>query len=62
MDRPQTEDDGEPGAGFSVSVARAWERAQADAGFRFTYPTLGPALDDILARDRVAAPEPVRAD
>jgi NAD dependent epimerase/dehydratase family enzyme len=62
MDRPQAEDDGEPGAGFSVSVARAWERAQADAGFRFTYPTLGPALDDILARDWVAAPEPVRAD
>lgn len=37
-------------------------RRLLDAGFRFTYPTLGPALDDILARDRVAAPEPVRAD
>ncbi len=37
-------------------------RKLLDAGFRFTYPNLGPALDDILARDRVAAPEPVRAD
>lgn len=26
-DRPQTEDDGEPGTGFSVDVARAWEDA-----------------------------------
>ncbi|MET3811314.1 TIGR01777 family oxidoreductase [Arthrobacter sp. UYEF3] len=26
-DRPQTEDDGEPGTGFSVDVARAWEEA-----------------------------------
>jgi uncharacterized protein len=26
-DRPQTEDDGEPGSGFSVDVARAWEEA-----------------------------------
>lgn len=31
MDRPQTEDDGELGTGFSVSVARAWEQALADA-------------------------------
>ena len=37
-------------------------RKLLDAGFRFTYPTLGPALDDILARDRVVVPEPVRAD
>ncbi|MCK9795910.1 DUF1731 domain-containing protein [Isoptericola sp. 4D.3] len=27
LDRPQTEDDGEPGSGFSVDVARAWEAA-----------------------------------
>jgi len=27
MDRPQTERDGEPGTGFSVDVARAWEAA-----------------------------------
>lgn len=31
MDRPQTEDDGDLGTGFSVSVARAWEQALADA-------------------------------
>lgn len=36
-------------------------RKLLDAGFTFDYPILGPALDDILRRDRVAAPEPVRA-
>lgn len=36
-------------------------RRLLDAGFTADYPTLGPALDDILRRDRVAAPEPVRA-
>ncbi|PPB48195.1 TIGR01777 family protein [Arthrobacter pityocampae] len=30
-DRPQTEHDGDLGTGFSVSVARAWEQALADA-------------------------------
>ncbi|WDF33688.1 TIGR01777 family oxidoreductase [Arthrobacter agilis] len=30
-DRPQAEDDGDLGTGFSVSVARAWEQALADA-------------------------------
>jgi uncharacterized protein (TIGR01777 family) len=30
-DRPQTESDGEPGTGFSVDVARAWEAALAAA-------------------------------
>ncbi|MFJ6002984.1 DUF1731 domain-containing protein [Arthrobacter sp. NPDC092385] len=33
-----------------------------DAGFTFAYPTLGPALDEILVPDRVAASERVRAD
>ncbi|MDQ0737015.1 TIGR01777 family oxidoreductase [Arthrobacter agilis] len=37
-------------------------RRLLDAGFDFTYPTLASALDDILVRDPVAAPEPVRAD
>ncbi len=36
-------------------------RTLLDAGFEFTYPTLGPALADILPRNRLAAPEPVRA-
>ncbi len=31
QDRPQTEDDGELGSGFSVAVARAWEAAQAES-------------------------------
>jgi uncharacterized protein len=31
QDRPQTEADGEPGSGFSVDVARAWEAALAAA-------------------------------
>lgn len=30
-DRPQSEYDGEPGTGFSVDVAKAWEQALADA-------------------------------
>lgn len=30
-DRPQAEDDGELGSGFSVEVARAWEKTLADA-------------------------------
>ena len=30
-DRPQTEDDGDLGEGFSVDVARAWEAALAEA-------------------------------
>ncbi len=31
MDRPQTERDGEQGAGFSVDIAREWERAFEEA-------------------------------
>ena len=31
LDRPQTEDDGDLGEGFSVDVARAWEAALAEA-------------------------------
>ncbi|WP_104167068.1 TIGR01777 family oxidoreductase [Arthrobacter sp. SX1312] len=37
-------------------------RKLVDAGFTFDHPTLGPALDDILTPDRVAAVEPSRAD
>jgi uncharacterized protein (TIGR01777 family) len=37
-------------------------RKLLDAGFTFAYPTLGPALDEILVPDRVAASERVRAD
>ncbi|MUK01501.1 TIGR01777 family protein [Vibrio cholerae] len=36
-------------------------RILLDADFEFTYPTLRPALEDILSRNRLAAPEPVRA-
>lgn len=55
MDRPQTEDDGELGTGFSVSVARAWEQALTDAdvpGVR----KVALRISIVLGRGSVMAP------
>jgi NAD dependent epimerase/dehydratase family enzyme len=61
MDRPQTEDDGELGEGFSVDVARDWERAffadELPATRRVALRMAivlgdGPALNTLLAAAR----------
>jgi NAD dependent epimerase/dehydratase family enzyme len=61
MDRPQTEDDGELGEGFSVDVARDWERAFFAGELPQTRRVAlrmaivlgdGPALNKLLAAAR----------
>ncbi|WP_091080210.1 epimerase [Microlunatus sagamiharensis] len=60
-DRPQTEDDGELGEGFSVDVARDWERAFLDGDLPGTRRVAlrmaivlgdGPALNKLLTAAR----------
>ncbi|MFC8596752.1 epimerase [Isoptericola sp. NPDC057191] len=57
LDRPQTEDDGELGTGFSVDVARSWEDAFFDGDLPATRRValrmaivLGGPASDLLAR------------
>ena len=67
LDRPQTEDDGELGAGFSVDVARAWEHelfagrlpGTRRVALRMAIVLGGPASDMLarLARFGVGGPQ-----